>query len=66
MEIFAPVFIDLSLTEMTGLMEYNFALPEVEQALKETAASHEKNLHREKETDNDIVPLLHSRPNETK
>ena len=63
-ESLAPVFKDLSRTEMTGLMEHIFALPEVEQALREAATAHERNLHREEETDNGIVPL-HSRPDET-
>ena len=63
-ESLAPVFKDLSRTEMTGLMEHIFALPEVEQALREAVAAHERNLHREEETDNGIVPL-HSRPDET-
>ena len=63
-ESLAPVFKDLSRTEMTGLMEHIFALPEVEQALREAVAAHERNLHREEETDNGIVPL-HSRPGET-
>ena len=63
-ESLAPVFKDLSRTEMTGLLEHIFALPEVEQALREAAAAHERNLHREEETDNGIVPL-HSRPGET-
>ena len=63
-ESIAPVFKDLSRTEMTGLMEHIFALPEVEQALREVVAAHERNLHREEETDNGIVPL-HSRPDET-
>ena len=63
-ESLAPVFKDLSRTEMTGLLEHIFALPEVEQALREAAAAHERNLHREEETDNGIVPL-HSRPDET-
>lgn len=63
-ESLAPVFRDLSRTEMTGLMEHIFALPEVEQALREAVAAHEKNLHREEETDNGIVPL-HSKPDET-
>ena len=60
-ESIAPVFKDLSRTE---LMEHIFALPEVEQALREVVAAHERNLHREEETDNGIVPL-HSRPDET-
>ena len=63
-ESLAPVFKDLSRTEMTGLMEHIFALPEVEQALREAVAAHERNLHREEETANGIVPL-HSRPDET-
>ena len=63
-ESLAPVFKDLSRTEMTGLMEHIFALPEVEQALREAATAHERNLHREEETDKGIVPL-HSRPDET-
>ncbi len=45
-ESLAPVFKDLSRTEMTGLMEHIFALPEVEQALREAMAAHERNLHR--------------------
>lgn len=44
-ESLAPVFKDLSRTEMTGLMEHIFALPEVEQALREAMAAHERNLH---------------------
>ena len=63
-ESIAPVFKDLPRTEMTGRMEHIFALPEVEQALREAVAAHERNLHREEETDNGIVPL-HSRPDET-
>ncbi len=63
MESLALVFRDLSRTEMTGLIEYIFALPEVEQALREAAAAHERNLHREEEMDNGIVPF-HSRPDE--
>ena len=63
-ESLAPVFKDLSRTEMTELMEHIFALPEVEQALRKAAAAHEGNLHREEETDNGVVPL-HRRPDET-
>ena len=46
-ESLAPVVKALSRTEMTGLMEHIFALPEVEQALREAVAAHERNLHRE-------------------
>ena len=63
-ESIAPVFKDLSRTEMIGLMESIFTMPEVKQALREAAVAHEKNLHREEETDNGIVPF-HSRPGET-
>ena len=45
-ESLAPVFKDLSRTEMTGLMEHIFALPEVEQALREAATAHEKSSQR--------------------
>ena len=53
-ESLAPVVKTLSRTEMTGL----------KQALREAAVAHERNLHREEETDNGIVPF-HSRPDET-
>lgn len=46
-ESLAPVVKALSRTEMTGLMEHIFALPEVEQALREAVAAHERNIHRE-------------------
>ena len=63
-ESLAPEVKDLTRTEITGLMEHIFALPEVEQALREAVVAHERNLHREEETDNGIVPF-HSRPDET-
>ena len=41
-ESLAPVVKTLSRTEMTGLMEHIFTMPEVKQALREAAVAHER------------------------
>ena len=64
-ESLAPVFKDLSRTEMTGLMEHIFALPEVQRAVLHMEITHINQANRGKELKaNGTIPL-HSNPNET-
>ena len=48
-ESIAPVFKDLSRTEMTGLMEHIFSLSEVQRAVRHMAITHTNQANREKE-----------------